>query len=259
MAVAIRTKQEIERIRAAGRIVAQVLDRLRQVAAVGVTTGHLDRISTEIITQAGGVPLFKGVTNAQAKFDFPASICASINEQVVHGVPGPRKLIDGDIISIDCGVKLNGYCGDSATTIGVGNVAPETRALLDVTQEVLGIALKEAKNGVYWSHVAQRMQEHAESMGYGIVRDYVGHGIGRKMHEEPRLPNYVNQELLDNDLLLRKGMVLAVEPMLNMGTYKTRVLDDGWTVVTSDGKPAAHFEHTLTITENGAQVLTNLY
>jgi len=180
MAVAIRTKQEIERIRAAGKIVAQVLDRLRQVVTVGITTGQLDQISTEIIAQAGGVPLFKGVTNAQAKFEFPASICASVNEQVVHGLPGPRRLIEGDIISIDCGVKLNGYCGDSATTIAVGNVAPETRMLLDVTQEVLEIALKEAKTGVYWSHIAQRMQDHAESRGYGIVRDYVGHGIGRK-------------------------------------------------------------------------------
>jgi len=258
MAVAIRTKQEIERIRAAGKIVAQVLDRLKQVVTVGVTTGKLDEISTEIITRAGGIPLFKGVTNAQAKFEFPASICASVNEQVVHGLPGPRRLIDGDIISIDCGVKLNGYCGDSATTIGVGSVAPETKTLLDVTQEVLEIALKEAKSGVYWSHVAQQMQDHAEARGYGIVREYVGHGIGKKLHEDPRLPNYVNQELLDNDLLLRKGMVLAVEPMLNLGTHKTRVLNDGWTVVTSDGKPAAHFEHTLTITENGAQVLTSL-
>lgn len=256
MAVALRSKNEIDLIRAAGRIVASVLSRMSEAAVAGISTGELARISDEMIEEAGGIPLFKGVKNPQAKFDFPASICASVNEEVVHGLPGKRKLIRGDIISVDCGVKLNGYCGDSATTIMVGEVPEETQKLLQVTEEVLNIAIDNAKAGRKWSEVAQLMQGHAEKAGFGVVREYVGHGIGRKMHEDPKVPNFVSDELLQRDLILRKGMVLAVEPMLNMGTHETRVLSDGWTVVTADLKPAAHFEHTIAITDNGAEVLT---
>ncbi|TFG49554.1 MAG: type I methionyl aminopeptidase [Candidatus Brocadiia bacterium] len=258
MAVAIRSKNEIELIRTAGKIVARILKRLQEDVTVGMTTGQLARISDEIISQAGAIALFKGVPNPQAGKDFPASICASINEQVVHGIPGERKLCSGDIVSIDCGAKLNGYCGDSAVTIMVGQVAPEVRKLVQVTRETLEIAVNEARPGRYWSEVARMMQEHAEQAGFSVVREYVGHGIGRKMHEDPKLPNFVNKELLKNDLLLRKGMILAIEPMVNLGTCRTRVLHDGWTVVTADGKPSAHFEHTVAITDGGAEVLTNL-
>jgi methionyl aminopeptidase len=256
MAVIIRTQREIEMIRAAGKIVGRVLKKLREIADVGVTTAHLAQASDVIIARAGAIPLFKGVTNAAAKFAFPASICTSINEQVVHGIPADRKLADGDIISIDCGVKLKGYCGDAATTIMIGQPTPQVQALVEVTREVLDIAVAETKPSRKWSEVASMMQNHAENRGFGVVRDYVGHGIGRQMHEDPKLPNFVSKELLKNDLVLRKGMVLAVEPMVNMGTWKVRVLKDGWTVVTADGAPAAHFEHTLAITDNGAEVLT---
>jgi methionyl aminopeptidase len=256
MAVAIRSKREIERIHEAGKIVAHVLSQLEQEAAVGITTMDLARISDAIIEDAGAKALFKGVKNPQAKIDFPSSICASVNEEVVHGIPRNRKLIDGDVISVDCGVKLNGYCGDSAVTLMIGTVEPEVQRLLKVTQEVLDIAVTQAKPGVYWSEIAQQMQDHAENAGYGVVKDYVGHGIGRQLHEDPKLPNYVSSELKNSDLLLREGMVLAVEPMVNMGTEDTKVLNDGWTVVTADGKPAAHFEHTIAITNHGCEVLT---
>jgi len=256
MAVAIRTEKEIEMIRAAGAIVGRILKKLREFADVGVTTAQLAEISDEIIEREKALALFKGVKNPAAGFDFPASICASINEQVVHGIPSQRKLADGDIISIDCGVKLKGYCGDAAVTLKIGRVPPEIERLVDVTREVLDIAVAESRPGRLWSDVACSMQEYAEKAGFGIVRDYVGHGIGRQMHEDPKLPNFVSEELLRNDVLLRKGMILAVEPMINMGTWKVKVLPDGWTVVTNDGKPAAHFEHTLAITNNGAAILT---
>ena len=257
MAVTIRSKREIELLRAAGRIVGRVLRRLEKEAVEGVTTARLSQVSDEVINDAGGVALFKGVENPQAKMAFPASICASIDEQVVHGIPGQRKLCSGDIVSVDCGVKLNGYCGDSAVTIMVGQVDPEKEKLVRITREVLEIAISETRPGRYWSEVARKMQEHAEEAGFAVVREYVGHGIGRNMHEDPKLPNFVDKELLRNDLLLRKGMILAVEPMVNIGTYKTRVEADGWTVVTADGKASAHFEHTLAVTENGVEVMTN--
>ena len=256
MSVAIRTEREIERIRNAGGIVGQILKKMQEVADVGVTTAQLAEIADDIIARAEAVALFKGVKNPAAKFDFPASICASINEQVVHGIPGNRKLNAGDIISIDCGVKLKGYCGDAAVTIIIGRPPPEVRRLVGVTRELLDIAVAQARPGRLWSEIARCMQNHAEQAGFGVVREYVGHGIGRKMHEDPKLPNFVNRELLRNDILLRKGMILAVEPMVTMGSYKVKVLGDGWTVVTADGKPAAHFEHTLAITDSGAEVLT---
>lgn len=256
MAVAIRSKREIERIHEAGQVVACVLSRLEKEAVAGMTTMDLAKISDAIIEEAGGKALFKGVKNPQAKFDFPSSICASVNEEVVHGIPGNRKLIDGDVISVDCGVKLNGYCGDSAITLKIGTVDAEVQRLLQVTDEVLDIAVAKIRPGVYWSEIAQQMQDHAENAGYGVVKDYVGHGIGRQLHEDPKLPNYVSPELKSSDLLLREGMVLAVEPMVNMGTKDTKVLNDGWTVVTADSKPSAHFEHTIAVTKNGCQVLT---
>jgi len=257
MAVTIRSKREIELLRTAGRVVGRVLKRLEEEAVEGVTTARLAQLSDEVINDAGAIALFKGVENPDAKMAFPSSICASINEQVVHGIPGQRKLRSGDIVSIDCGAKLNGYCGDSAITVMVGRIDPEKEKLVRVTRETLEIAISEARPGRYWSDVARKMQEHAEGAGFGVVREYVGHGIGRKMHEDPKLPNFVNKELLRNDLLLRKGMILAVEPMVNIGTHRTRVEADGWTVVTADGKASAHFEHTLAITENGAEVLTS--
>ena len=256
MAVVLRSEKEIERIKAAGRIVGKILRRLEEQATVGRTTAELAAVSDEMIAEAGAVALFAGVKNPQASFEFPSSICASVNEELVHGIPGDRKLQSGDIVSIDCGVKLNGYCGDAAVTFMIGEVPERIRQLVRVTSELLEMAVEQAKPGRLWSEIAGCMQEHAEGNGFGVVRDYVGHGIGRKMWEDPKLPNFVSRELLQNDITLRKGMVLAVEPMVNMGTYKVRVLEDGWTVVTADNQPAAHFEHTIVITEDGAEPLT---
>ena len=256
MPVAIRSAKEIERIRAAGRIVGQILRSLTQAAVPGATTAQLAQISDRIIEQAHSVALFKGVKSPHTAFDFPSSICASVNEQLVHGIPSDRKLCSGDILSLDCGVKLDGYCGDAATTIMIGDVEPKVRQLVQVTSELLEIALTQARPGRRWSEIAGLMQQHAERAGFGVVRDYVGHGIGRKMHEDPKLPNFVSRELLDNDLVLRKGMIMAVEPMVNMGSHKVRVDTDGWTVVTVDSLPAAHFEATIAITKDGAESLT---
>jgi methionyl aminopeptidase len=256
MAVAIRSNREIDLLRAAGKLAGQILRRLEQEAVPGVTTAQLAQISDEMIAQAGATALFKGVTNPQAKFAFPASICASINHQLVHGIPGDTKLCSGDIISIDCGVRLKGYCGDAAITAIVGSVPPQVERLVSVTRQMLDVAVQQCRPGRYWSEIAGLMQACAEDAGFAVVRDYVGHGIGRQMHEDPKLPNFVSDELLQSDLLLRKGMILAVEPMVNMGTHRVRVLDDGWTVVTADGKPAAHFEHTLAVTDSGVEVLT---
>jgi len=256
MAIVIRSEREIERIRSAGRIVGRVLRRIKDEAVAGVATSRLAEISDMMLAEAGASALFKGVVNPAAKFDFPASICVSINEQVVHGIPGERKLAVGDIVSVDCGAKLKGYCGDAAVTIMIGPVVPEVARLVRVTEEVLRIAVAESQPGRYWSKVAGAMQSHAENAGFGVVRDYVGHGIGRQMWEEPKLPNFVSDELLQNDIELREGMILAVEPMLNMGTWRVKVRADGWTVVTADGKPAAHFEHTIAIREHGAEILS---
>lgn len=258
MAVAIRSERELAAVRDAGRIVALILDALRREARAGVTTGELAEISDGIIADADAVALFKGVRNPHAKFEFPASICTSVGEQVVHGIPGGRKLCSGDVLSVDCGVKLRGYCGDAAVTIIVDEGDEEALELVRITSEVLAIAVAEIKPGRRWSEIAGLMQKHAEDAGYSVVRDYAGHGIGRKMWEEPHLPNFVSPELLRSDVLLRKGMVLAVEPMVNVGTHRTRVLEDGWTVVTADGKPSGHFEHTIAVTADGARVLTGL-
>ena len=255
MAIAIRTEREIEKLRDAGRIVGKVLNTFKEIVKPGMTTAELAEISDTIIADSGAIAIFKGVPNPGYP-DFPASICASVNEEVVHGIPGPRVLNDGDIISIDCGTKLKGYCGDAAVTIPVGTITPEVQKLLDVTSGMLDIVVENSKPGIKWSEIAAKMQKLAEDAGFGVVQEYVGHGIGREMHEDPKIPNFVSKELLRNDLLLRKGMVLAVEPMVNMGTWRCRTLSDGWTVVSGDGTPSAHFEHTIAITENGCEVLT---
>ncbi len=255
MAIVIKTEREIAKMREAGRIVGNVLQKFREIVKPGMTTAQLAAISDQMIEESGAIALFKGVPNPGYP-DFPSSICASVNEEVVHGIPGNRVLQEGDIISIDCGTKLRGYCGDAAVTIPVGKITAENRRLLDITSGVLNIAIKMSAPGRKWSDIAAQMQQFAENAGFGVVRDYVGHGIGRNMHEDPKVPNFVSKELLNNDLVLRKGMVLAVEPMVNAGTWKCRTLNDGWTVVTGDGKPSAHFEHTIAITAGGCEVLT---
>lgn len=257
MAITLRSPREIELMRRAGAVVADVLLKLKEIAEPGVTTAQLDGVALQITADAGAEALFKGVRTPVAKIPFPGAICASINEQVVHGIPSEdAKLRDGDILSVDFGVRLDGYCADAAVTIAIGQISEGNRKLMDVTEHVLGIAIAKSAPTVKWSRIAAEMQRYAESAGFSVVKDFVGHGIGRKMHEEPRVPNFVNDDLLANDIVLAEGMVLAVEPMINAGTAAVRTLSNGWTVVTKDRKCSAHFEHTIAIVEDGCEVLT---
>ena len=257
MAITLRSRREIELIRKAGAVVADVLSKLQEVAKPGVTTGRLDNIASQVTADAGAAALFKGVRSPYAQVPFPACVCASINEQVVHGIPSETVILkDGDILSIDFGARLDGYCADAAVTVAIGEISEDKRKLIDVTRHVLDIAIAKAAPAARWSQIAAEMQDYAESAGFSIVKDFVGHGIGGKMHEEPRVPNFVSDELLSCDIILTEGMVLAVEPMINAGTSDVRTLKDGWVVVTKDRKCSAHFEHTIAIVKNGCEVLT---
>jgi methionyl aminopeptidase len=257
MAITLRSRREIDLMRKAGVVVADVLSKLQEIVKPGVTTGRLDAVASQITAQAGAVALFKGVHNPYARMPFPSAICASVNEQVVHGIPSEgAALKNGDILSIDFGAKLDGYCGDAAVTVAVGEISEDKRRLIDVTEHLLDIAIAQARPDVKWSQIAAQMQDYAESAGFSVVRDFVGHGIGKKMHEEPKVPNFVNDELLRCDIILAEGMVLAVEPMVNAGSADVRTLKDGWVVVTKDGRCSAHFEHTIAIVKNGCEVLT---
>ena len=244
-----KSKKEIDKMRAAGQLVGLVLSRLKKMAQVGVTTIELDRAAEKMIRDAGALPSFKGYNG------FPYSICASVNEQVVHGFPSPYKLKDGDIFSIDCGVTLEGYVGDTATTVPIGNVTPDRLKLIKIAEECLDQAIEQCRAGNHLGDIGWAVQQHAEANGYSVVRDYVGHGIGRRMHEDPQIPNYGKPGL---GIKIKAGYVFAVEPMLNTGSHYTKVLSDGWTVVTLDGQPSAHVEHTIAITEEGPEVLTRV-
>jgi len=244
-----KSKKELEKMRAAGRLVAQVREELRRMVRPGVTTLELDAAAEKMIRDAGALPTFKGYHG------FPFSICASVNEQVVHGFPSAYALKEGDIFSIDCGVTLAGYVGDTATTVPVGRVSEDRLKLIRVAEECLERAIRQCWPGKYLGDIGWAVQSHAEAHGYGIVRDYVGHGIGRKMHEDPQIPNYGKP---GTGVRIRAGYVFAIEPMINVGTHRTKTLADGWTVVTLDGQPSAHVEHTVAITEEGPEVLTLL-
>jgi methionyl aminopeptidase len=257
MAITLRSKREIELMRKAGAVVAGVLSKLKEFSEPGVTTAHLDKLAMQMTVEAGAEALFKGVRSSMSKIPFPGVICASVNEQVVHGIPSEQTILkDGDILSVDFGVRLDGYCGDAAITFPIGQIDKQKARLINVTQSILELAISESGPGEKWSKVASMMQRKAESEGFSVVTDFVGHGIGRQMHEEPRVPNFVSRDLLENDILLLEGMVLAVEPMVNAGSSAVKTLKNGWTVVTRDGKCSAHFEHTIAITGNGCEVLT---
>lgn len=257
-AAKLKSAAEIELMRQAGRVVHQVLCRVREMARSGVTTAALNAEAERIIKEVGGEALFHGVEAKQAKFPFPAALCTSVNDQVVHGIPLDEPLVEGDIVSVDCGVRLNGYCGDAATTIPIGKVSPEVDRLLKVALEALNIAVRQIRPKRWWSEVAVEIQAYVESAGFSVVREFVGHGIGRQMHEEPKVPNYRDPRERRLDFMLLAGMVIAVEPMVNMGSAAVRYADSsGWPVVTKDGSYAAHFEHTIAVTERGADVLTD--
>jgi methionyl aminopeptidase len=244
-----KSKREIEKMRASGQLAGLVLSRLRSLVQPGVTTIEIDREAEKMIRDAGALPTFKGYNG------FPYSICASVNEQVVHGFPSNYKLKEGDIFSIDCGVTLDGFVGDTATTVAVGKVDEERLKLVRVTEECLERAIEECRPGKHLGDIGWAVQQHAEANGYSVVRDYVGHGIGRRMHEDPQIPNYGKPGL---GTKIKPGYVFAVEPMVNKGSHYTKVLSDGWTVVTLDGQPSAHVEHTIAITEEGPEVLTRV-
>ena len=258
-AAELKSAREIGLMREAGKIVAEALRLCRELAKPGVRTIEIDRAVDALYAKYGATPLFKGYEGANPKHPFPASTCISLNEQVVHGIPGGREIRDGDLIKLDTACKLNGWCADAAVSILIGNGRPERRRLVDTGEQVLKIAMEEMPKRRWWSEVASRMERHAESAGYTVVEQYVGHGIGRVMHENPQVPNYVvrnYKELRKTDFRLEPGLVLAVEPMLNMGKADTRVLNDQWTVVTKDGLPSVHVEHTLALTAEGVIVVT---
>lgn len=247
--IILKSGREIELMREAGRVVALALEKMRETVEPGVTTAELDRIAGEIIKANGARPLFKGYGG------FPANICASINEEVVHGIPSLRLLKSGDIISIDIGAEKNGYCGDAAVTLPVGEVDAEALKLIEVTKTALEKGIEQAVEGNRLTDISHAVQVYVESNGFSVVRDYVGHGIGRKMHEDPKIPNYGSP---GKGPRLTPGMVLAIEPMVNIGVYQVEVKQDGWTVVTQDRKWSAHFEHTVAVSENGPRIMTLL-
>ncbi len=252
----LKSAREIGLMRESGKLVAEALRLCREMAKPGVRTVEINRAVEALYVKHNALPLFKGYPGQDPKFPFPAVTCISLNEQVVHGIPGAREIREGDLVKFDTACKLNGWCADAAITVMVGEVRPERRRLVEVSDQVLQIAVDEFGKRRWWSEVAGRMQRHAESHGYSMVEQYVGHGIGRIMHENPQVPNYIGRDIRKFDFKLEPGMVLAVEPMVNMGKADTRVLGDRWTVVTKDGLPSCHVEHTLALTENGVEVIT---
>lgn len=245
--IELKTNRQLEKMRKAGRIVAETLNLVKQAVQPGITTLELDRLAEDYIRKCGAKPAFKGYNG------FPATLCTSVNEQVVHGIPSLRKLQSGDIISIDCGAVIDGYFGDAAISLPLGDITPELRQLLKVTEDSLMKGIDQAKMGCRLQDISHAVQTHVEGRGFSVVRDYVGHGIGKAMHEEPQIPNFGRP---GRGPRLEVGMVLAIEPMVNMGTFEVQTLDDHWTVVTKDCKPSAHFEHTVAITRNGPEILT---
>ena len=235
-------------MREAGKIVAEVLLEMDKVISVGITTATLDKIAEKGIRKYGAEPAFLGYHN------FPASICTSVNNEVVHGIPGLRRLQEGDIISIDVGARLNGYYGDAAATYAVGRISPQAKKLIDVTKISLQKAIEAMQAGNKLSDISHAVQVYVEQNSFSVVRNYVGHGIGEEMHEEPQVPNF---GLPGRGPLLQPGLVLAIEPMVNAGSWEVKVLKDQWTVITSDGSLSAHFEHTVALSENGPEVLTS--
>jgi methionyl aminopeptidase len=249
MAIVCKSQSEIEKMRRSGHVVRQVLDELRAMVAPGVTTMDLEKQAERRIRELGAKPAFKGY------LDYPCVLCTSVNEEIVHGIPSSKRVLkDGDIVSVDCGVVMDGYYGDAAITVAVGHsVSLERKKLMDVTERSLYKAIEQVKLGNSISDIGAAVQEFVEANGFSVVREFVGHGIGTKLHEEPQVPNFKARGV---DTRLREGMVLAIEPMVNSGRPEAKVLDDNWTAVTADGSSSAHFEHCVAVTRNGPLILT---
>lgn len=248
--VIIKNQAELTLMRQAGRVNALALAAVRELVRPGVTTADLDAAADEVIRKHGGKPVFKGYPGP---YPYPATICASVNEELVHGIPGKRKLKSGDIISIDCGTMLDGFVGDSAITLGVGDISPVAQKLLEVTEQSLYIGIEKMRTGNRTGDISAAIQQYVESQGFHVTREYTGHGVGRKMHEGPQVPNY---GVAGRGVLLKPGITIALEPMVLVGTHRTRVLGDQWTVASADGSLTAHFEHSVAVTETEPLILT---
>jgi len=247
--IILKSKEEIDRIRESNRIVAEVLRKLEEIIAPGITTKDIDGMAEEMAKKYKARPAFKGYRG------YPASVCTSLNSEVVHGIPSSRELQEGDIISLDFGIYFKGYYGDAAITVPVGDVPDRGKKLIRVTEESLYKGIDEARPGKRLGDISAAVQEHVEAAGFSVVRDFVGHGIGKGLHEDPQIPNYGTR---GRGIVLREGMVFAIEPMVNEGTFDVAVTGDGWTVVTKDGKLSAHFEHTVAICDNGPEILSTV-
>jgi methionyl aminopeptidase len=247
MMIPLKSEKDLLMMRQAGTILARVLSRLREYVLLGVSTESIDEEAERLLRQENVVSAFKGYKG------FPANICASVNEEIVHGIPGSRRLADGDILSLDLGIKYEGYFSDAAITVPIGKVEAKTKKLLATTSQSLVEGIKQARVGNHLFDISHAIQSHVEKNGFSVVRQFVGHGIGTNLHEEPEIPNFGRAH---EGVTLTKGMVLAIEPMVNMGTWESEILENGWTAVTKDRLPSAHFEHTVAITDAGPEVLT---
>ncbi len=249
MQISIKSEKDLEMLRKSGKILARVLKELRKAVKPGVSTAQLNQIAEELIRKEGAVAAFKGYQG------FPSSICASINEEIIHGIPADRKLKEGDIISLDLGINYEGYFCDAAITLPVGLISSRLRKLIEVAKKALVLGIKQARPENHVSDISSTIQNYVEKNGFSVIREFAGHGVGFNLHEEPQIPNFGKPH---QGPILKSGMVFAIEPMVNMGTWETLTLEDGWTVVSKDGFPSAHFEHTVAITERGPEILTML-
>ena len=246
--IPLKSEKDLAMLRKSGAILAKIMKRLEGFIKAGITTAEIDTLAEKLITEENVVPAFKGYKG------FPASICTSVNEEIVHGIPGARILKEGDIISLDLGINYQGYFSDVAITLGLGRINPKMKKLIEVTKRALAEGIKQARPENHLSDISYSIQNYVESNGFSVVRQFVGHGIGVDLHEEPEIPNFGRPH---QGPVLKSGMVFAVEPMVNMGIWESVILDNGWTAVTKDGLPSAHFEHTVAITDQGPEILTN--
>jgi methionyl aminopeptidase len=252
--ILIKSKKELDFIKESCRIVAETLQLVKSYAKPGVSTLELDKIAEDYIRSNNGIPAFKGYSQA-GSFDFPGSICSSIDDEVVHGIPSDRILKEGEILSVDVGVEKNGYFGDAALSIAIGNISDEKKKLMDVTEKSLYLGIEQAVPGNRIGAISETIQKYVENNGFSIVRDLCGHGVGKYLHEEPQIPNFGKR---NSGVIIKNGMTIAIEPMVNLGTWKVIIAEDGWTILTADGLPSAHFEHTIAIIDNKPEILTKV-
>ncbi len=257
MPIIIKSKREVEMMRRAGQVANQIIRKMHAAVRPGVTTAELNQIAKIEFQKLGAISMCKNYPTYKPSEGYPAETCISVNEEIVHGIPGPRRLKEGDVVTLDVTPSFEGYCADTAITVPVGQISPDVQKLLDVTRDVMNMAIGLIKPGKLWSEIARLIQYNVEQAGFNVVREFVGHGLGKRMHEDPKVPNFVTAEQLRSDFKLRPGMTLAIEPMVVMGDREVLQLDDAWTIVSADRSYAAHFEHTIAVTETGADILTD--